>query len=172
MARHPFLLQDSAYSLSGKYERSLAHVSTIIIEGLWLFASNSSLVQYVHDSTFFEYRKRCDMATTEHTINDAIAELLRGTRWAWRGFGCCKIRKYATARWLSRESARYSNCRTSYGSPVVIETEVLPAVLCRSRSALARLGADLSGSGRTILSSIAVRLAPTIQRCPGTTHFR
>ena len=25
------------------------------------------------------------MATTEHTINDAIAELLRGTRWAWRG---------------------------------------------------------------------------------------
>lgn len=42
-------------------------------------------------------------------------------------------------------------------SPVVIETEVVPAVTVEAE-AVARLGAHLKKTGRTILSSIAVRL--------------
>lgn len=45
-------------------------------------------------------------------------------------------------------------------SPVVIETELLPAVTVE-RDALARLGQHLRATGREILSAIAVRL-PTV----------
>ena len=77
------------------------------------------------------------MATTEHTINDALAELLRGTRRAWR-----------TAHVVSSENTGMlvgSNKRPDIlvlepsVSPVVIETEVTPGTTVES-DAIARLG--------------------------------
>ncbi len=96
------------------------------------------------------------MATTEHTINDAIAELLRGTRWAWRGPEV--VRSETTGLLAGASGLRPDILVTEpYTAPVVIETEVLPAVTVEPE-ALARLGEGLIGSGRKILSSIAVRL--------------
>ncbi|MDE2637920.1 MAG: hypothetical protein OXI30_16270 [Chloroflexota bacterium] len=96
------------------------------------------------------------MATTEHTINDAIAELLRGTRWAWRDSNV--IRSEST-RVLADSPGSQPDILIAEANavPVVIETEVLPAVTVEPE-ALARLGEGLVGSGRKILSSIAVRL--------------
>ena len=105
------------------------------------------------------------MSTTEHTINDAIAELLRGTRWAWRGSDV--IRSEST-QVLAASASRQPDILVAepHTAPVVIETEVLPAVTVESE-ALARLGEDLSGSARTILSSIAVRLPRRLRGAQG-----
>jgi hypothetical protein len=95
------------------------------------------------------------MATTEHTINDALAVLLRGTRCAWRNSGVVK-------------SEDTSNVKGSHAqpdilviepnvSPVVIETEILPATTVEL-DAISRLGEKVRVTGRTILSSVAVRL--------------
>jgi len=95
------------------------------------------------------------MATTEHTINDALAELLRETRRAWR-----------TAPVVSSENTGMlvgSNKRPDIlvlepsVSPVAIETEVVPATTVEA-DAIARLGELVRTNGRAILSSIAVRL--------------
>ncbi|MCY3798970.1 MAG: hypothetical protein OXG84_14265 [Chloroflexi bacterium] len=96
------------------------------------------------------------MATTEHTINDAIAELLRGTRWAWRGEDV--VRSETTQLLAESGGLRPDILVTEpYTAPVVIETEVLPAVNVEVE-AIARLDEKLSGSGRPVLSSIAIRL--------------
>ena len=95
------------------------------------------------------------MATTEHTINDALAGLLRGTRRAWR-----------TGNVVSSENTGMlvgSNKRPDIlvlepgVSPVAIETEVVPATSVES-DAIDRLGELARINGRPILSSIAVRL--------------
>lgn len=105
------------------------------------------------------------MATTEHTINDMIAELLRGTRWLWRGDG---VVLSESTRLLAGSPGRKPDILVSepHASPVVIETEVLPAISVEAE-ALARLREDLSGSGRTILSSIAVRLPQRFRAAQG-----
>ena len=51
-------------------------------------------------------------------------------------------------------------------SPVVIETEVLPAVTVESE-AISRLGLQVRTTGRTILSSIAVRLPDRLRNKDG-----
>ena len=96
------------------------------------------------------------MATTEHTINDAIAELLRGTRWAWRGDD---VVRSETTRLLADSGGLRPDILVTepYTAPVVIETEVLPATNVEAE-AIARLDERLRGSGRPILSSIAIRL--------------
>ena len=96
------------------------------------------------------------MATTEHTINDAIAELLRGTRWAWRGD---EVVRSETTQLLAESGALRPDILVTepYTAPVVIETEVLPAANVEAE-AIARLDEKLSGRGRPILSSISVRL--------------
>ena len=105
------------------------------------------------------------MATTEHTINDAIAELLRGTRWAWRGD---EVVRSESTRLLAGSPGSQPDILIAepHTSPVVIETEVLPAVTVEAE-ALARLGEDLSGSGRTILSAIAVRIPQRLRGAQG-----
>ncbi len=105
------------------------------------------------------------MATTEHTINDAIAELLRGTRYAWRN---SNVVRSESTRLLAGSPGSQPDILIAepHTAPVVIETEVLPAITVESE-ALARLGEDLSGSGRTILSSIAVRLPPRFRNAQG-----
>jgi hypothetical protein len=96
-----------------------------------------------------------DMATTEHTINDAIAEVLRGTRRAWRD---SDIVSSENTQQIKGSAARPDILVLERSvSPVVIETEVLPAVTVEAE-AVARLGAKLKQTGRTILSSVAVRL--------------
>ncbi len=95
------------------------------------------------------------MATTEHTINDALAELLRGTRRAWRD---SDIVSSENTGQLKGSTARPDILVVEPNvSPVVIETEVMPAVTVEVE-AVARLGAQMKATGRTILSSIAVRL--------------
>jgi hypothetical protein len=95
------------------------------------------------------------MATTEHTINDAIAELLRGTRRAWRDSDLVNSENTGQIKGsAARPDILVSEPNVS---PVAIETEVLPAITVEA-DAVARLGAKLKKTGRTILSSVAVRL--------------
>ena len=95
------------------------------------------------------------MATTEHTINDALAGVLRGTRRAWQQ---SNIVRSENTRMLKGSNQRPDILVIEPAvSPVVIETEVLPAVTVES-DATSRLGEQLRATGRTILSSIAVRL--------------
>ena len=95
------------------------------------------------------------MATTEHTINDALAEVLRETRRAWQ--------QPNVVRSENTRMLRGSNERPDIlviepnVSPVVIETEILPAATV-GPEAIARLGKQMRATGKTILSSIAVRL--------------
>ena len=95
------------------------------------------------------------MATHEHTINDALAEVLRGTRRAWQ--------QPNVVRSENTRMLRDSNERPDIlviepnVSPVVIETEILPAATVEPE-AIARLGKQIRATGKTILSSIAVRL--------------
>ncbi len=95
------------------------------------------------------------MALTEHTINDALATVLRETRRAW-----------STSEVVTSENTGMlhgSNRRPDIlvleanVSPVAIETEVLPATTVEA-DAVSRLGERVSTTGRTILSTIAVRL--------------
>jgi hypothetical protein len=104
------------------------------------------------------------VATTEHTINDAIASLLRETRNAWR-----------TTDVVSSENTAMltgSNKRPDIlvleptVSPVVIETEVQPATTVES-DALARLGEHLRTNGRQILSSVAIQLPLILKQRSG-----
>lgn len=95
------------------------------------------------------------MATTEHTINDAIAEVLRGTRRAWRD---SDIVSSENTGQIKGSAARPDILVLEPSvSPVVIETEVLPAVTVEAE-AVARLGSKLKKTGLTILASVAVRL--------------
>jgi hypothetical protein len=95
------------------------------------------------------------MPRTEHSINDVLADLLRGTRRAWREGDVV----------VSEDTGRIKGTSEQPDilviepnvSPVVIETEVLPAVTVEEEAA-SRLGAKLRKTGKTILSSIAVRI--------------
>lgn len=65
------------------------------------------------------------MATTEHTINDALASLLRETRRAWR---TTDVVTSENTSMLKGTSARPDILVIEpYVSPVVIETEIWPA---------------------------------------------
>src|SRR4051794_2164052 len=77
------------------------------------------------------------LPTTEHTINDALAELLRGTRRAWRDTNIVSPENTGKFR---GSSARPDILVVEPNvSPVVIETEVVPAVTVECE-AVDRLG--------------------------------
>lgn len=94
------------------------------------------------------------MARTEHTINDALADLLRTTRRIWRDEDV--IVSEDTSRLKGTSGQPDILVVEPNVSPVVIETELLPATTVESE-AKSRLGAQLRKTGRRILSSIAVR---------------
>src|SRR5665213_1919250 len=95
------------------------------------------------------------MPITEHTINDALADGLRQTRQVWR---TSNVVNSENTGMLKGNSRRPDILVTEANvSPVVIEAEVLPAANVELE-AVSRLGEQLRASGRTILSSIAVRL--------------
>jgi len=95
------------------------------------------------------------MATTEHTINDVLAEALMETRGLWRYKGVVKSENIDV---LMSGGKRPDILITEPNvSPVIVETEIVPAILVES-DARHRLGEIPTRSGRRILSSIAVRL--------------
>ena len=94
------------------------------------------------------------MPITEHTINDALATVLRQGRRAWRD----GVVHSETLGMLKGGSGRPDILVLEPDvSPVAIETEVVPAVMVEPE-ALSRLGENIKATGRTILSSIAVKL--------------
>jgi len=104
------------------------------------------------------------MATTEHTINDALAAVLRETRRAWNE---SEIVRSENTGMLKGSAGRPDILVLERNvSPVVIETEVLPAVNVEPE-ALSRLGQQVRTTGRTILSSIAVRLPERLRNKSG-----
>lgn len=95
------------------------------------------------------------MATTEPTINDAIAALLRNTRRAWKTGKV--VNSENTGMLLGSAKKPDILVLEPSVSPVTIETEVVPATTVEQET-IARLGETARSNGRLILSSIAVRL--------------
>ncbi len=95
------------------------------------------------------------MATTEHTINDAIAALLKETRHAWKESDVVSSENTGMLKGSNRRPDILVIEQNV--SPVAIETETLPAITVEA-DATSRLGEQLRTTGRVILSSIAVRL--------------
>jgi hypothetical protein len=100
------------------------------------------------------------MATSEHTINDALAGVLAETRSLWRVKGVVRAENIQ----ILKGNAKHPDILVAESnvSPVVLETEVLPAVTVEA-DAYQRLGQKVLQSGRPILSSVAVRM-PAILR--------
>ena len=104
------------------------------------------------------------MPTTEHTINDALAALLRRTRHAWAVPDAINSENTG----VLKQAGKRPDILVSEPnvSPVVIETEVLPAPTVE-QDALSRLGAQLKTTGGLIFSSIAVRLPERLRQKSG-----
>jgi hypothetical protein len=104
------------------------------------------------------------MATTEHTINDALAGRLRETRRAWSAGNV--VSSENTGMLVGSNKRPDILLLEPSVSPVAIETEVSPAatVECDAGS---RLGELVRVNGRPILSSIAVRLPERLKKRSG-----
>jgi len=104
------------------------------------------------------------MSTTEHTINDTLAAVLRGTRRAWESGTVVRSENIG----MLRDSAGRPDILVLEPtvSPVSVETEILPAVTVESE-ARSRIGCALKSNGREILSSIAVRLSKDLRNLQG-----
>lgn len=95
------------------------------------------------------------MPITEHTINDALAAVLRTTRRAWAAAAVISSENTGI---LKHAAKRPDVLVTEPNvSPVVIELEVMPATTVEA-DAVSRLGDQIRATGRPILSSVAVRL--------------
>src|SRR5260370_8733589 len=100
------------------------------------------------------------MAVTEHTINDALAEVLRTKRHLWRSDKVVSSENTAMVKGTNeRPDILVIEPNVS---PVVIGTKVLPAPTVEA-DALARLGKRLRGTGRRVFSVVAVRLPPRLR---------
>jgi hypothetical protein len=105
------------------------------------------------------------MATTEHSINDALATALSGTRSLWRH---SKVVSSENTGMIKGSNKRPDILVIEPSvSPVTIETEILPAITVEAE-ALSRLGESLRDTGRVILSSIAVRLPMRLRQHRGS----
>ena len=106
------------------------------------------------------------MPITEPTINDALAEVLRPTRHAWRD---SKVVTSETTGMLKGSAKRPDILVIEPNvSPVVIETEVMPAATVEAE-AISRLGDQIKSNGRAILSSVAVRMPARLRTKSGAT---
>jgi hypothetical protein len=99
----------------------------------------------------------------EHTINDAVAAVLRKTRHAWHTSDVVSSENTGMLKGTHKRPDIL--VLESNVSPVVIETEVAPAASVES-DAVSRLGQRIKKTGREILSSLAVRLPDRLR----TTH--
>ena len=101
------------------------------------------------------------MPTTEHTINDALAVILRRTKRAWVSNDIVCSEAIGT---LKSSGLRPDILIQEPGvSPVSVETEVQPATSVES-DARSRLGNQVKATGRQILASIAVRLPERLRQ--------
>lgn len=110
-------------------------------------------------------QRRDAMATTEHTINDMIAELLKKTRFAWRGDGVVlseSTGQLAESKMLQPDIL----IKEPWTPPVVIETELMPAQGLEA-DALARLGKEAVFLGAEVNSVIALRLPQRLKESSG-----
>ena len=104
------------------------------------------------------------MATTEHTINDALAAALMETRSLWRQIGVVKSENIDV---LKGSGKRPDILITEPNvSPVIVETEILPANSVES-DAKQRLGQHLAPSHGRILSSLAIGLPDRLRDFSG-----
>ena len=94
------------------------------------------------------------MATTEQTINDVLAGILMETRSLWRHKGIVKSENVDVLKGSGKKPDILIT--ESNVSPVIVETEILPANSIES-DARQRLGEHLA-TGRSILSALAIRL--------------
>ncbi|HUX47980.1 MAG TPA: hypothetical protein VMV76_02210 [Dehalococcoidia bacterium] len=104
------------------------------------------------------------MATTEPTINDALAAVLMETRSLWRYKGVVKSENIDVLKGSGKKPDILIN--EPNVSPVIVETEILPAQTVES-DAKERLGEHLMRSGTRILSSLAVRLPVRLRDLSG-----
>lgn len=104
------------------------------------------------------------MATTEQTINDALAAVLMETRSLWRYKGVVKSENIGVLKGGGKKPdiliTEPNVC------PVIVETEILPAASVEA-DAKQRLGEHLSPSARMILSSVAIRLPARLRDFSG-----
>ena len=104
------------------------------------------------------------MATTEHTINDALASVLRRTKRIWSVHG---VISSENTKMLKGSAGRPDIIiQEPNVSPVTIETEVLPAITVEPE-ARSRLGCAVATTGRPILASIAMRLPTRLRSLSG-----
>src|SRR3989304_2883012 len=104
------------------------------------------------------------MATTEHTINDALAGVLMETRSLWRFKDVVRSENIDVLKSSGKRPDILITERNV--SPVIVETEILPAVSVES-DARQRVGERLTFSGQRILSSLAVRLPARLRGFSG-----
>ena len=104
------------------------------------------------------------MATTEHTINDALAEVLKETRRAWQQINVVRSENINILKISGKQPDILIN--EPNVSPVIVETEIIPAVTVET-DAIQRLGQQLSPSGKKILSAVAIRLPAKLRDFSG-----
>src|SRR5438046_552214 len=104
------------------------------------------------------------MGTAESTINDALAGLLRETRRAWKAGNV--VSSENTGMLVGSNKRPDILILEPNVSPFAIETEVLPATTVES-DAISRLGELARINGRSILSSIALRLPLRLRKRSG-----
>lgn len=105
------------------------------------------------------------MPTTERSINDVIALVLRERRRRW----ALPQRVRSENTGIFRDAGLQPDILiTEAGtSPVVVETEVMPAATVEA-DARSRLGQPLRDSGRQVFSTVAVRLPLVLRDHEGT----
>jgi len=106
------------------------------------------------------------MATTEHSINDALAEVLRTTRRAWQSAHAISAEKTGMLKGSNKRPDIL--VIEPHVSPVVIETEISPAATVEAE-ARSRLGEELRKTGRRIMSAIAIRMPSSVTEFQGQT---
>src|ERR1700720_3005076 len=103
------------------------------------------------------------MATTEPSINNAVATVLRNLRRAWHPQGVLRSENTSLFEGGGQPDILIMESGTS---PVSVETEVLPAQTVE-KDARSRLGRILAEHGSPILSSVAVRLPQQLRDVEG-----
>jgi hypothetical protein len=105
------------------------------------------------------------MATHEHSINVALAEVLRTTRHTWAK-GAEIVRAEPTSALQGSAKRPDILVEEPNTSPVVVETEIIPAGTLEA-DALSRLGAKVRVTGQLIVSTVAVRTPKALATLEG-----
>src|SRR5579862_6675194 len=104
------------------------------------------------------------VSTTEHTINDALADLLKMTRRAWAAPRVIRSEKTSELRGAGgRPDIIIAEPNVP---PLVVETEILPAATVEV-DARSRIGVKLRDTGQSIYTAVAVRLPKRLSRMDG-----